>query len=40
MIHLLEPSHNQLFWQKLEQVVPDYLEKKQWLAYNGVRFNL
>ena len=40
MIHLLEPSHNQLFWQKLEQVIPDYLEKKQWLAYNGVRFNI
>lgn len=40
MIHLLEPSHNQLFWQKLEQVIPDYLEKKQWLAYNGVKFNI
>lgn len=38
MIHLLEPHHNQNFWQRLERVMPDFTARKRWLAENGASY--
>ncbi|MCU0533932.1 MAG: M48 family metallopeptidase [Hydrococcus sp. Prado102] len=40
MIHLLEPQHDRNFWELVERLLPDYLERKNWLASNGVSYNL
>jgi predicted metal-dependent hydrolase len=37
-VHLCEPRHNKRFWAALERVMPDFAERKQWLAENGGRF--
>jgi Predicted metal-dependent hydrolase len=38
LVHLLEPHHRLPFWQRLERSMPDYVERKQWLAENGGQF--
>jgi predicted metal-dependent hydrolase len=35
LVHLHEPRHTPEFWRRLERVVPDYENKKRWLAENG-----
>lgn len=39
LVHLIEPKHDQNFWQRVERVLPDFLERKQWLAENGSDFS-
>jgi hypothetical protein len=38
LVHLCEPRHNKRFWAALKGVMPDFAERKQWLAENGGRF--
>jgi predicted metal-dependent hydrolase len=38
LVHLCEPRHNKRFWAALERVMPDFAERKQWLAEQGGRF--
>jgi len=38
LVHLCEPRHNKRFWAALERVMPDFAERKQWLAEHGGRF--
>lgn len=38
MIHLWEPHHSSRFWKQMERMMPDFSERKQWLAENGARF--
>jgi predicted metal-dependent hydrolase len=38
LVHLHEPRHNKTFWQRIERAMPDYLERKRWLAENGSWF--
>jgi len=38
LVHLHEPRHNKIFWQRVEQALPDFAARKQWLAENGSRF--
>ncbi|MBV9019466.1 MAG: M48 family metallopeptidase [Chloroflexi bacterium] len=38
LVHLHEPRHNRAFWQRVEQAMPDFAERKQWLAENGSRY--
>ncbi|MBD2205277.1 M48 family metallopeptidase [Calothrix sp. FACHB-1219] len=40
LVHLIEPNHSAEFWHRLERIMPDYLERKQWLAENGAIYNL
>lgn len=40
LVHLRERHHSQAFWQRLERVIPDYEERRQWLANEGARFDL
>ena len=34
--HLLEPNHSAEFWLCVERAMPDYKERKQWLAEHGM----
>jgi predicted metal-dependent hydrolase len=34
--HLIEPSHSAEFWLCFERAMPDYKERKQWLAEHGM----
>lgn len=36
--HLLIPRHNIDFWDLVDQMMPDYLDRKKWLVENGGRF--
>ncbi len=38
LVHINEPRHNVAFWRRVKQVIPDFAERKQWLAENGSRF--
>ncbi|WP_207894895.1 M48 family metallopeptidase [Marinobacterium mangrovicola] len=36
LVHLHEPNHSADFWLRLERAMPDYAERKQWLATHGM----
>lgn len=40
LAHLQEPHHTPAFWRLLEQVMPDYLSRKAWLAQHGAEYAL
>ena len=40
MVHLVQPNHNQDFWDRVERILPDCWERKEWLAKNGAVFSL
>lgn len=37
MAHLHEPHHTPAFWQRVERAMPDYEQRKDWLAERGVQ---
>lgn len=36
LVHLHEPNHSEAFWLRLERAMPDYENRKQWLAEHGM----
>ncbi|MEH2025461.1 M48 family metallopeptidase [Nostoc sp.] len=40
MIHLIQPNHNRDFWDRVERILPDCVDRKEWLAKNGAIFSL
>lgn len=34
--HLLEPHHTPAFWLRVERAMPDYAQRKAWLAEHGI----
>lgn len=34
--HLLEPHHNPAFWLRVERAMPDYAQRRDWLAEHGI----
>lgn len=36
LVHLHEPNHSNEFWLRLERAMPDFEERKQWLAEHGM----
>lgn len=38
LVHLCEPHHSPEFWQRLEKAMPDFEERKRWLAMYGREF--
>jgi predicted metal-dependent hydrolase len=38
LVHLRIPNHSADFWTALERLMPDYEERRKWLAENGVCF--
>jgi predicted metal-dependent hydrolase len=37
LVHLHEPNHTPEFWQRVERAMPDYEQRKAWLAEHGGR---
>lgn len=35
LAHLVEPNHSPDFWRVVERVLPDYIERREWLRING-----
>lgn len=35
LVHLREPRHSVEFWRRVERIIPDYLQRKNWLSVNG-----
>jgi predicted metal-dependent hydrolase len=40
MVHLLEPHHNHDFWDRVEKILPDYQDRKRYLAEQGAKYSL
>lgn len=40
MVHLVQPNHNRDFWDRVERILPDCVDRKEWLAKNGATFSL
>lgn len=38
LVHLREANHTPEFWTRVERVLPDYRQRKEWLAANGAGF--
>jgi predicted metal-dependent hydrolase len=38
LVHLREPHHTPSFWKALERAMPDWEERRQWLATRGREF--
>lgn len=38
LAHLHEPRHTPEFWRQVERAMPDYEERKRWLADNGAEY--
>ena len=37
LTHLTEPNHTPEFWRQVERTLPDYEQRKAWLAVHGGR---
>jgi predicted metal-dependent hydrolase len=35
LAHLIEPNHSKKFWNHVQQAMPEYKQKKQWLKEHG-----
>ncbi len=35
LAHLIHANHTEAFWNEVDKVLPDYLDRKQWLRVNG-----
>jgi predicted metal-dependent hydrolase len=35
LVHLIEPNHTPIFWQQVGRVLPEYEQRKTWLAEQG-----
>ncbi len=40
LAHLIELNHSDRFWQLVQNMVPDYKERRKWLKENGFRLEL
>ena len=40
IVHLQEHTHNEKFWKEILKLMPNYLEKKEWLRLNGRKLDI
>lgn len=40
LAHLKYDNHSERFWNEVDKVIPDYLERKSWLKMNGAGLSL
>ncbi|MBL4886284.1 MAG: M48 family metallopeptidase [Planctomycetaceae bacterium] len=40
LAHLIHANHTDAFWNEVDKVLPDYLDRKQWLRVNGAGMSL
>ena len=38
LVHLIDKTHGDSFWQRVQRIMPDFLERKDWLAQNGAEY--
>ena len=39
LVHLRVPNHSPAFWRDVERVLPDYRQRRRWLAQHGAGVN-
>ena len=40
LVHLLYPNHSRRFWDFVEEIIPEYRDRKEWLKINGLLLNI
>lgn len=40
LVHTVYHNHSKRFWKKVEEILPDYRERRKWLRNNGQRLSL
>ena len=40
LAHLIYPDHSEQYWQELAKIMPDYMERKNWLRTFGAALDL
>ena len=35
LAHLIHKNHTDAFWNTIDKVLPDYIDRKEWLRING-----
>ena len=40
LVHLVERSHSDAFWERVQRIVPDYVERQRWLRDHGGMYDL
>jgi predicted metal-dependent hydrolase len=40
LLHIAAPNHTPEYWKLFHRAMPDFLERKQWLAEHGAEFSL
>lgn len=40
LAHIVVPDHSTHFWQIVERVIPEWRDRKRWLAENGAIYSL
>ncbi|MCK4624777.1 MAG: M48 family metallopeptidase [Phycisphaerae bacterium] len=40
LAHLIHPNHTDAFWNEVDKVMPNYLERKEWLRVKGAGMGL
>jgi len=40
LCHLIHHDHSKEFWSLMQRVIPDYLDRKEWLRVNGAMLNI
>lgn len=40
LCHFHNPNHNDVFWNELDKILPDYRERKDWLRIHGASLDL
>jgi putative PIN family toxin of toxin-antitoxin system len=40
LVHLVECSHSDAFWERVERVIPDYADRQRWLKEHGGMYDL
>jgi predicted metal-dependent hydrolase len=40
LVHLVERNHSDVFWERVERVIPDYADRQRWLKEHGGRYDL
>jgi predicted metal-dependent hydrolase len=40
LVHLIERSHGDAFWERLERLIPDYADCQRWLKEHGGTYDL
>jgi predicted metal-dependent hydrolase len=40
LVHLVERTHSDAFWERVERIIPDYADRQRWLKEHGGMYDL